>query len=163
VTHTLRTLLWCALVAFVGEVLIAPAIAIFGVAPDFAVIALLMLALAQGALGGCIGGCLLGLVQDLASPHLLGLNALCKTFVGYASGRVRGHLLFGLPVVEASLVAVAVLAHDALYLLVESRFGFAAFFRPFLLHALPSALYSGLAGLPLLRLAARLGVLGRDE
>ncbi len=162
-SRLLRTLLWCSGVAFLGEVLIAPAIGIFGIAPAFSVIAVLTLALSQGALAGCVGGFLLGLVQDLAVPHLLGLNALCLTLIGYASGRVRDHFQLGMPVVEVSLVIVAVLVHDVLYLAVESRFGFAAFFRPFLLHAIPGALYSGLAGVILLRLAARARVLERDD
>jgi len=159
----LRTLVWCALVAFVGQLLVAPAIAIFGVAPDFTVIALLTLALGEGALLGCAGGFLLGLVQDLAIPHLLGLSALCKTLVGYGGGRARDHLQLSMPLVQAAVVVLAALLHDTLYLAVESGFGGAAFFGSFVRHALPAALYSGLVGVPLLLLAARAGVLGRDD
>ncbi len=162
-SRLLRTLLWCAFVAFAGQLLLAPAIAILGVAPDFTLIALLTLAIAEGALFGCAGGFLIGLVQDLAIPHLLGLGALCKTLVGYGGGRTRDHLQFGMPVVQGAVVVLAALVHDTLYLAVASGFGGADFFASFFRHALPGALYSGVVGVPLLLLAARVGVLGRDD
>ncbi len=157
-----RALSW-ALIALLGELVVAPAIAIAGVAPDFSVIALVMLALSSGALAGTIGGFALGLVQDLASPPLLGLNALCKTLVGYGWGRMRGQLLFGFPLVEGGVVAVAAFANDLLYLLIASGLRGEEFLAPLLLRALPAALYSGIVGIPLLRLADRLGVLARED
>jgi len=156
------TLLWMA-IAFVGEVVVGPAIRIFGVAPDFAVVAVVTLALAKGPTAGAVAGCCVGLVQDLATPQLLGLSALCKTLVGYGCGRIRGHLVYGLPAVEFGLTALAVFAHDLLGLVIENRFHAVGFLRPLFLQVLPGALYSGLVGLPILRLATRAGVLGRDE
>ncbi len=69
------TLMWL-LVAFVGETMIGPVIAIGGVGPDFSVIALVILALAAGPAPATAGGFILGLVVDLSTPTLLGLLAL---------------------------------------------------------------------------------------
>ena len=156
------TLLWL-IVAFVGDTLVAPLIAIGGIAPDFSVIALVVLALAEGSGAGSLGGFALGLVQDLAHPNLLGLHALCKTLLGFSIGRLRGHLVYGLPLIEGLMVSLAVLAHDGLFLLVQSRLSDDAFLSPLLTEALPVALYSGIVGIPLIRMADMLGILRRED
>ncbi len=158
-----RTTLGWIFVALVGENLIAPMITINGIAPDFSVIALVILALAEGPYAGCLGGFMLGLVQDLATPHLLGLRALCKTILGFTAGHLRGHLMYGMPVVEGVVVALAVLTHDTLFVLVQSRMSDEAFLRPFLFQVLPVSIYSGLVGVPLLRLADLMGILQRED
>ena len=159
----LRTTLSWMLLAFLGETVVAPLIAIGGIAPDFTVIALVILALAEGSTAGCLGGFVLGLVQDLSTPNLLGLRALCKTLLGYTAGRLRGRLVYGMPVVEGVVVAIAVLSHDTLFLLVQSRLSADAFLQPWFLEALPVALYSGVIGIPLLRLADFLGIMHQED
>ncbi len=159
----LRTTLVWVLVALVGESVLAPLLRIGPAEPDFAVIAVVLLALAEGPFAGTVGGFALGLMQDLATPHLLGLNALTKTVIGYAVGRLRGHLVHGMVVVEAVLVGAAVLAHDLVYLLVASRLGSEDFLRPFLVEAVPSALYSSILGAVLLYAADAAGILRREE
>lgn len=155
-------LMWV-LVAFVGDTMLAPILAIGGIAPDFSIIALVVLGLAAGPLPATTGGFLLGLVQDLGNPTLLGLQALCKSFLGFGIGRLRGRLVYGMPVVEAVLVALAVVAHDLVFLLVQSMMGDQAFLPRFLTRTLPVALYSGLAGVPVLQLARLTGVLRQED
>ncbi|MHB8078709.1 MAG: rod shape-determining protein MreD [Candidatus Krumholzibacteriia bacterium] len=162
-SQTTRTVLFVLAVAFIGEVGLAPLLSFAGITPDFAVIAIVVLALARGAFAATLGGLALGLIQDLACPQLLGLHALAQTIVGYSCGRLRGMLLYGHPAVEGTLVALASLVHQTIYLLGESGFGLGSFLRPFLLQALPGALFTGLLGVPLLRLAARLRILDPEE
>ncbi|MFH1842856.1 MAG: rod shape-determining protein MreD [bacterium] len=134
-----------------------------GVAPNFTVIALVILALAEGSFAGCLAGFTMGLIQDLSTPNLLGLYALCKTGLGFSLGRLRGHLVYGMPVVEGVMIALAVLAHDMLYLLVESKLHSYEFLLPLVTVKLPGAIYSGVIGVPLLRLVDMLGWLRRGE
>jgi rod shape-determining protein MreD len=159
----LRTVLIWVVVAVVGELLVAPAITIAGVAPDFPLIALVLLALSAGPLAGSAGGFCIGLIQDLAAPPLLGLGALCKTLIGHTWGRMRSYLLYGMPVVEAAIILIAVIAHDLLYLLGASLLGGAEFLRPLLTRTLPVGLYSALIGLPLLRLARHFGLVAPED
>jgi rod shape-determining protein MreD len=163
VRYFLRTTVCWILLAFVGETVLAPLLAIGNVAPNFTIIALVILALAEGSFAACLGGFVMGLVQDLAAPTLLGLHALCKSGLGYTVGRLRGHLVYGMPIVEGLVVAVAVLGHDTLYLLVQSRLSSDDFLLPLVTVVLPGALYSGLVGIPLLRLADLLGILQRTD
>lgn len=156
------TLLWI-VVAFVGETLLGPWIAIKGIAPDFALIALVLLGLAAGTVPATVGGFVLGLVQDLANPDLLGLNALCKTFLGFGVGRLRDRLVYGMPVVEVLLLVLAVVVHDIVFLLVQSRLSDDAFLIPLLTRTVPTAVYTGLVGVPVIRLAEFFGILGRED
>lgn len=158
-----RTTLSWMILAFVGETVLAPLITIGGVAPDFTIIALVILALAEGSFAGCLGGFVLGLVQDLATPNLLGLHALCKSVLGFAVGRLRGRLVYGMPVVEAMMIALVVFAHHTFYLLVQSRLNSDNFLQPLVTLVVPGALYSGLVGVPLLRLADLMGLLRRPD
>jgi len=163
VRNFVRTTLAWVLLAFLGENVIAPVIDIGGIAPDFTVIAIVLLAMAEGARAGSLGGLALGLVQDLSVPTMLGLHALCKTLLGAVVGRTRGRLVYGLVLVEALLLLVATLAHDTLFLLVQSRQQSEAFLAPWLADALPTAVYTAVVGLPLLRLADVLGILRRED
>jgi rod shape-determining protein MreD len=159
----LRLSLAWILLAFVGETVLAPLMAIGGVAPDFAVIALVILALAGGAFAGCLGGFVLGLAQDLVMPPLLGLNALCKTGIGYVLGRMGGSFALGMPLVEGLIIALATLIHATIYLLIRSWLSPDAFLVPLFIWAVPRSLYTGLVGIPLVRLADILGLLRRGD
>jgi rod shape-determining protein MreD len=159
----LRTTVVLALLAFLGENLIAPLIDIRGVAPDFTVIAVVILAMAEGSRAGAVGGFCLGVVQDLSVPTLLGLHALCKSTLGFAVGRARGHLVFGMPLIEGALLLVACLGHDTLFLLVQSRQQNEVFLGPWLAQAWPTALYTAIVGVPLVRVADLLGILRQED
>jgi rod shape-determining protein MreD len=159
----IRTTLAWLVVAFLGETIIAPAIDIMGIAPDFTVIAIVILALAEGSTAGVLGGFFVGLIQDLSVPNLLGLHALCKTLLGGSVGRLHGRLVYGMPVIEGALVFLASFAHDTLFLLVQSSMSSDAFLLPLLTQALPTAVYTALAGVPLIRLADLLGILRRED
>lgn len=159
----LRTTLAWVLVAFVGENVLSPVMAIGGVAPDFAVIAVVVLAMAQGSRAGVLCGFALGLVQDLAVPTILGLNALCKTLLGYLVGRSRGRLVYGILLVEGALLFAASLGHDTLFLLVQSRQQNEAFLGPWIAGAVPTAVYTAVVGVPVIRLADLLGILRQED
>ena len=156
------TLIWMFL-AFVGDTMISPMVSIKGIAPDFSIIALVVLALAAGPGPGTVGGFIIGLVQDLSNPAVLGLHALCKCTLGFSLGSLRSRLVHGMPVVEGVVVALAVILHDLVFLLVQSRLTDDGFLRPFLTQSLPVAVYSGIAGVLIIRLADMLGILGEED
>jgi len=163
VRYFLRTTLVWMLVAFLGETIVSPLVEIRGIAPDFSIIALVLLSLVAGRFPGTVGGFALGLIQDLLNPALLGLHALCKSVLGFSLGHLRGRLAHGLPIVEGTIVALAVLGHDIVFLLVQSRLIDEGFLRPLLTQSVPVAVYSGVAGVLVIRLAEMLGILGRED
>lgn len=151
------------LVAFVGDTILGPMIAIRGVAPDFSVIAIVVLALAAGSGPTAVGGFMLGLIQDLSNPSMLGLQALGKSLLGYGLGSLRGRLMYGVPLVEGLVVAFSVFAHDFFFLLVQSSFSDEQFLLPLFTRAIPAAIYSGLVGIPVIRLAELMGILAQED
>ncbi len=155
-----RAWLFSGAVAALGSAIVAPAIDLAGVAPDFATIATVALALARGAAAGTVGGFALGLLQDLAAPQRLGLRALLLCLVGFASGRLRERLVTGLAVVEFGLIGLAVLIPGTVLLVTEGPTGRPL---PLLTQVVPTAVYSGLVGTLLLRLADRLGAGAQDD
>ncbi len=161
--YFLQTSLIWILVAFVGETLISPAISIKGISPDFSIIALVVLSLAAGPMPGTVGGFVLGLIQDLSNPALLGLHALCKCTLGFSLGALRSHLVHGMPVAEGIVVALAVLGHDLVFLLVQSRLVDEGFLSPLLTESFPVAIYSGVAGMLIIRLADLTGIMGQED
>jgi rod shape-determining protein MreD len=161
--QNLRLVLLCLVIAFVGGTMVGPLISIAGVGPDFPIIALVILALAAGSGPASAGGFLLGLVQDLSNPTLLGAQALCKTALGFGLGRLRGRLVRGMPLVEATVIALSVVAHDLVFLMIRINLSDQSSLLSLLTVTLPSALYSGLVGIPLLRIAEYLGVLGQED
>lgn len=159
----IRTSITWVVVAFVGDTMLGPLIDIKGVAPDFSVIALVILALATGAGPATIGGFMLGLVQDLSNPTLLGLQALCKSCLGYSVGSLRGRLVYGVPLVEGLVVGIAVFSHDFFFLLVQSMLSDEQFLLPLFTRTIPAAFYSGLVGIPVIRLAELMGILQQED
>lgn len=159
----IRTTLVFFLVSFLGETVLSPLIDIQGIAPNFSIIALIMLALSAGAVPGTIGGFVIGLIQDLTQPTLLGLRALTKCVLGYGIGSLRGRLVHGVPLVEATMIFLAVLGHDLVFLLFQSRLIDEAFIIPLVTRSLPEAVYSGFVGVLVLRLAEFLGLLRQED
>jgi rod shape-determining protein MreD len=159
----LRLLVVLLLLSVLGGTLLEPLIALGPAAPDFTLIALVILALSRGALSGTVGGFLAGLVLDTATPGLLGVNALCKSLAGYAVGRFKDRLVLGLPLVEGGLVFIVALGHDALRLTIASLYGLGFPVRPLFIEALPSALYTAVLAVPLIRLADLLGALRTED
>ncbi|PJA75717.1 rod shape-determining protein MreD [bacterium CG_4_9_14_3_um_filter_65_15] len=159
----LRINLFWILTAFLGDVVVGPLMSIAGIAPDFPLIALVFLALAAGSYPATVAGFLIGLIADLTNPALLGVQALLDSCLGFGLGRLRRRLAYGMPLVEAMVVALAVLAHDLVYLLVASGGGGDSFPLRFITRSLPTAIYSGLLSIPVLRLAVGLGLLYRED
>jgi rod shape-determining protein MreD len=95
-----------------------------GSAPDLVLVLVVALALASGPRDGMLIGFGAGLALDIAPPatHLLGLNALAFTLVGYGCGRMRGPLerAAWLPL---AAVALGAAVGEALYALVGLTFG----------------------------------------
>lgn len=134
------------------QLVVADRIAIGPVAPDFLILVVIFFALYRGTIGGSVFGFFVGLLQDLANPDLLGLNALTKSILGFVMGKV-GSKTF--PENTAFLFAVFMavsFGHDVVYLVfyhwprVGNAFG--AIFST----ALPSAAYTALFGVLIHRL-----------
>lgn len=105
---------------------------------------------------GSLFGFVVGLIVDLGNPGSLGLNALTKSMLGYAAGRLGAATSPGVLVLFI-VFFVAAFAHDLVYLIVFMWPRVGSAFATLFTVALPSALYTALAGIVVERLLALLG------
>jgi rod shape-determining protein MreD len=121
-------------------------IALGEIEPDLIIVALFYVALLEGSYGATIAGFCVGLLQDIYHPHTLGLNALCKSLVGFGLGYCqRGVFMEGL-IPRSFILFAAVMVHDIIYFLLsywpEVGKGFSQVFRV----GIPAALYTAILG-----------------
>jgi rod shape-determining protein MreD len=135
---------------------VAQRIAISSVAPDFVVVCVVLFGLQRGPIAGSLFGFVVGLVLDLGNPGFLGLNALTKSVLGYAAGRLGAATSPGVLVLFI-VFFVAAFTHDVLYLIVFMWPRLGSAFLTLFTVALPSALYTAVAGIVVERLLALLG------
>jgi rod shape-determining protein MreD len=91
-------------VALLIQLTLINAITILGIKPDLIMVVVVIFSLLKGEKEGTISGFASGLLQDIFSTGLLGINALAKTVVGFTCGILREkifheHILFLIPVI----------------------------------------------------------------
>lgn len=91
-------------VALLIQLTLINAITILGLKPDLILVVVVIFSLLKGEKEGTISGFASGLLQDIFSTGLLGINALIKTVIGFTCGILREkifheHILFLIPVI----------------------------------------------------------------
>jgi len=91
-------------VALVIQLTLINSVAILGLKPDLIMVVVVVFSLLKGEKEGAISGFASGLLQDIFSTSLLGINALVKTVIGFTCGILKEkifheHILFIIPVI----------------------------------------------------------------
>jgi rod shape-determining protein MreD len=137
------------------HVTVAPALRVADVTPDIPLIVVGLLALRRGPEFGCTAGFCAGLLQDIASGGLLGVQALTKALVGFAIGLAGSHLRVTQPLVQVPGLVVLSVLEGVVRFGVLTLFRFPASFADVMLHVvLPQALYNGFLGAALVLVLA---------
>ena len=133
-------------VALLIQLTLINSITILGLKPDLIMVVIVVFSLLKGEKEGTISGFASGLLQDIFSTGLLGINALAKTVVGFICGILKEkifheHILFLIPVVTF----IASFIQSILVFLLLRAFGIEYGLAWSLKEvALPEALYSSL-------------------
>ena len=133
-------------VALLIQLTLINSIAILGLKPDLIMIVVVVFSLLKGGKEGTISGFASGLLQDIFSTGLLGINALAKTVIGFTCGIFKEkifyeHILFLIPVIT---FVASFMQSILMFLLLRSfgiEYGLAWSIKQI---ALPEALYSSL-------------------
>ena len=112
--RVVRHLLYLALAAILQTTWI-PHIEVFELQPDLILLVLILIGATAGHVEATIFGFCVGLFQDAYAPDDLGLNALTKSFIGFAVGMGRSRILIDVFHVKLLLVLGAFLVHDLIY------------------------------------------------
>jgi rod shape-determining protein MreD len=130
-----------------AQAVLAPALRVADVAPDIPLIVLLLLALRRGPEFGCVAGFLTGLLQDLATGGLVGVQALTKAVVGFALGALGARVRVTQPLVQVPALVVLTLAEGIGRFGLMKLFRFPAPFAELMEYAVvPQAIYNGFVG-----------------
>jgi len=132
-------------VVLIVQMSIVPKIAIFGIYPDLPMILLVLLAVENGRTAGIWGGFFLGLIIDVYSVGLLGVNALAKTIVGGTTGLLERKNIVIEPIFFLILLALVCVINDIIIYIpniYEAGEQFAELPKYLLLYSLPRAVYT---------------------
>ena len=133
-------------VALLIQLTLINSITILGLKPDLIMVVVVVFSLLKGEKEGTISGFASGLLQDIFSTGLLGINALVKTVIGFTCGILKEkifyeHILFLIPVITF----IASFMQSILIFLLLRAFGIEYNLAWSLKQvALPEALYSSL-------------------
>lgn len=133
-------------VALVIQLTLINSVTILGLKPDLIMVVVVVFSLRKGEKEGTISGFASGLLQDIFSTSLLGINALAKTVIGFTCGILKEeifheHILFIIPVITF----IASFMQSILIFLLLRAFGIEYKLAWSLKQiALPEALYSSL-------------------
>jgi rod shape-determining protein MreD len=133
-------------VALLIQLTLINSITILGLKPDLIMVVVVVFSLLKGEKEGTISGFSSGLLQDIFSTGLLGINALAKTVIGFTCGIFKEkifheHILFLIPVITF----IASIMQSILIFLLLRAFGIEYNLSWSLKQlALPEALYSSL-------------------
>ena len=119
-------------------------VAIAQIRPDLILLALFYIALLEGSYGAAVAGFCGGLVQDVYSPTTMGLNALCKTLIGFSLGYCQRGIFVESLLARSLILFAAVLIHDILYFLISSWPQISMGLGSVVRFGLPTALYTSL-------------------
>lgn len=133
-------------VALLIQLTLINSITILGLKPDLIMVVVVVFSLLKGEKEGTISGFASGLLQDIFSTSLLGINALAKTVIGFTCGILKEkifyeHILFLIPVIT---FIASFMQSILIFLLLRAfgiEYGLAWSIKQI---AIPEALYSSL-------------------
>lgn len=139
------------------QIVVADWLSLGPVAPDFLILVVVFFSLYRGAMRGSIFGFVVGFLQDLANPGFLGLNALAKSLLGFAVGKIGSKTFPENAPFLFVLFSATAFGHDIVYLLFFSWPDVASALLMTFSAALPSALYTAVFGVIVHRILTLLG------
>jgi rod shape-determining protein MreD len=128
--------------AVILQTTLAPAIAIYGVRPDFPFLVVLLVALREGAAGGAIAGFIAGLFVDMNSAQTFGVSSLVNSLVAFATGAMADRIVRDSPGARTAVAFLAVAVRDLCIATFALSDGFVHGLRLVVTFAIPGGVYS---------------------
>ncbi|MDR2035593.1 MAG: rod shape-determining protein MreD [Coriobacteriales bacterium] len=135
------------LVAITLQLVVAPVITIFGVVPNFVLVAAIIIAMRNGSIHSTIAGFLLGLVFDLCSSGPMGAMTLVLTVLCFAVGSFSKEVFSGGIIVDLIVLVASIALGELLVSVIYAVVGVnPAFLLSLVQRVLPGILYDAIIG-----------------
>jgi rod shape-determining protein MreD len=135
-------------------------LALAGIKPDLALAVIYVIGLLTGPGEAVLAGIGIGLVQDIGSASLIGLNGFTRGLIGLFAGLLGRRVLdISSPSNLIFLAAFSLVEGLFIALFMQVFYGSVPVFRLFFTSMLPQALYTGVLGILLLRFISSRNVL----
>ena len=124
-----------------------------GIKPDLALAVLYIIGLLTGPVEAALAGIVIGLVQDISSASLIGLNGFTRGLIGLCAGLLGRRVLdISSPSNLIFLIAFSLAEGLFIMLFIQVFYGSVPVVNMFFTSILPHALYTGVLGILLLRI-----------
>jgi rod shape-determining protein MreD len=128
--------------AVVLQTLLAPAIEVFGVRPDFPMLLVLLVALKEGPAGGALTGFLAGLFVDVNSAQTLGVTSLANSLLAFGVGSVSDRLVRESIWTRVVVALGATVLRDQIVVVLSGADGINVALRLFFYRSIPGGIYT---------------------
>lgn len=123
-----------------------------GIKPDLPLALIYIIGLLTGPTEASLAGMGIGLVQDIGSASLLGMNGFTRGLIGLGAGFLGRRVLdIASPSNVIFLAAFSLLEGIVISMFMQIFYGTVPFFSMFVTRMVPQALYTGLLGTLMLR------------
>ena len=131
-------------------------VSVQGIKPDLGFIAACLIGFRKGEMDGLVMGFLIGMLMDLFSGGVEGINMLSKSLAGWISGHA-GKTFLDIKLVSALgiVTGLSVLLGLLIYLFLQFSRGNMEFLQTFREIIFPQAIYNGILGAVLLKMLPR--------
>jgi rod shape-determining protein MreD len=134
-------------------------LALGGIKPDFPLVLIYLIGLLTGPTEACVAGMAVGLVLDIGSAGIVGMNGFTRGMIGLGAGFLGRRVLdIGSPSNTLFLAAFSLMEGIVISLLMQIFYGAVPFFSLFFTRMLPEAVYTGILGTFVLRFISRRNV-----
>ncbi len=128
-------------------------LSLFGIRPDLILAFLYIIGLLAGPAEGALAGMTLGLMQDISSAGLIGLNGITRGLFGLGAGFLGQQVLdIASPANFIFLSAFCLLEGIAVSIFLQAIYGSGPYVSALFMSTLPRAIYTGVLGMLMLRL-----------
>ena len=101
--------------AFVLQLSVLPQFKMLGVQPDLILVIAVVVAVQDGPVAGAVVGFCGGMLQDIASPQVMGVSALTKTLAAFGAGMMKDFFMTYSILLPVVLVFLATIFEMALH------------------------------------------------
>lgn len=154
----MKPLIWglLTLLTLVLQATVVPLMAIGGIRPDLLLIIVVSSALLQGKEQGVGLGFFAGLLQDLASGNIFGLNSLSKLATGYLAGSMERNVFKENVLLPVLAIIMFTLFNSILMLLILFMLGYYVELIPGLVNIFYFMVYNATVAVPVHQLIYRI-------